>query len=498
MSYLTATGEEKEILRHLLKRKQVNPLEFFEHLPMQALFHKDQAKSKNIFGGNRSSKTQEGIEYILEKGLKSKLRIWACAETFPDSVNIQQRKMWELIPKNRIKYGRYDEINGFVNRKVLLDNGTLYVFKSYDQKRESFQGDDVDIILNDEEPPWDIYREQRMRLIDRDGEMVITMTSLKGVTDLIQSIFEGHDVIKAQYAPLVKKILPRIVRKGQTKFYLFWTTENPYIDQKRLLHEATLMTKQEILARVYGIPINLTGRIYMKFSTDIHVMPLEEAPILRGGCTIYHVLDPHDAKPWAMQWIAVHPTGTAYIFDEYPNENFNEILYDDKSYDDYAEIIREKEDAIRELTGKSVFKRIIDPNFGNKTIRLAEKEDTGQSRTTTKKELQKRGFKFVDGIDPIESGHLKVREKIDWKANDDGEIIKQPGTMWTDNCVNSIRHMSRYSRKDMVAADGDVKDKVPLQEKYKDFCDLTRYFWMSDPYHFEGKREFNVKAKKIY
>lgn len=467
-----------ELLEVINCRKKINPLEFFKHLPFQDKFHKSIAKTKGIFGGNRSGKTEEGAEYIITKCLaRPKQRWWACAESFSDSVNIQQRKVWELVPKNRIKYGRYDEINGFTNRKLLFDNGSIIIFKSYDQNRESFQGDDVDGIWNDEEPPYDIYKEQRMRLIDRDGEMIITMTSLKGVTDLIQDVFEDHDTIKSEYAPHAKKNLPRVVTKSGMEFFLFWTTENPYINQARTRHEIGFMTKQEIMSRIYGMPINLFGKIYMKFNKDVHVIEFEGTPL--RDCTIYHILDPHDRKPWAMQWKAMHPTGTVYTFDEYPNENFNELLFDDKTYDDYAELIREKEDAILRLTGKSVRKRIIDPNYGNKPMQLAERQG-GQSRTTPKEELRKRGFKFEDGIDAIEAGHLKVREKIDWKSKD-GEIIKQPQAFWTDNCHNSIRHMSRYSRKDILATDGDVKDKVKVQEKYKDFCDLERYFWMSDP-----------------
>lgn len=78
----------------------------------------------------------------------------------------------------------------------------------------------------------------------------------------------------------------------------------------------------------------------------------------------------------------------------------------------------------------------------------------------------------------------------------DGEIVMQPKYFITDNCQNSIRHLSRYSRKDIMSADGDVKDNVRLQEKYKDFCDLDRYFWMSAP-RFPVEQEI-PQGKKLY
>jgi phage terminase large subunit-like protein len=168
-------------------RRIVNPLAFYNHLPTPSLqgdFHYDPATNKCLFGGNRGGKTEEAAEYAIRKGLdKPKQRIWVCSETFSDSVNIMQRKFWALFPKNQIIYGSYDDINGFTNRKLKSKNGTLWMFKSYDQGVQSFAQDDVDLIVNDEEPPYDIYKEQRMRLIDRNGEMIISMTSTKGVTD---------------------------------------------------------------------------------------------------------------------------------------------------------------------------------------------------------------------------------------------------------------------------------------------------------------------------
>ncbi|MCK4649101.1 Hint domain-containing protein, partial [bacterium] len=61
------------------------------------------------------------------------------------------------------------------------------------------------------------------------------------------------------------------------------------------------------------------------------------------------------------------------------------------------------------------------------------------------------------------------REALHWEEKD-GEIVIQPKLFITDNCQNTIRHLSRYSRGDILTADGDVKDKVKPKEKYKDFC----------------------------
>lgn len=239
-------------LQELAKYKRVNPIAFFERLPIQELFFSNLAKIRVLFGGNRGGKTSIGAEYIIRKALaKPRQRMWCCSETFQISVSIQQRKIWELLPKHKLKYCHYDEINGFTNNKVTLKNGSLITFKTYEQGREAFASDDIDVIWNDEEPPVEIVKEQRMRLLDRNGEMIFTMTSLKGVTDLIEDISGEYEIMKSEYAPLADETLPRLAMKDEIAIFFMWTTENPYINQDRLLDESRLMTRQEIKFKRY-------------------------------------------------------------------------------------------------------------------------------------------------------------------------------------------------------------------------------------------------------
>ena len=145
----------------------------------------------------------------------------------------------------------------------------MIVFKSYDQGADAFQSEKCHGIWNDEEPPYDIYKEQLMRLIDYNGEMITSMTSLHGITELLEKVFDGYNTIKSQNAPLINKILPRIAERNNKKFYFLWTTDNKHIDQERLANDIKLMTEQEITTRVYGMPINLTGRIYPMLSPPV-------------------------------------------------------------------------------------------------------------------------------------------------------------------------------------------------------------------------------------
>lgn len=485
------------VMAELEQRQKDSPMEFMENLPNQQKFYDSVALVQLLLGGNRSGKTTPASEKILNIGLSRRMKIWVCGETFQDSIAIQQKKISELVPRRRVKYGSYDDINGYTNRKMLLDNGTLYTFKSYDQGREAFQGDDIDVIWCDEEPPIEIIKEMKMRLVDRNGIMIITMTSLKGITDFIRDYFEDCDILETRYAPLVKKELPVRARKGQVDIFFLWTTDNKHIDQVRLMDDIVLMPESDRLTRIYGMPTNLAGKIYMSFGRDTHVIPLDDIPTT--GNQLWNVLDPHDRKPWAIGWYLVNKNETVYCVDEYPGDgvNFNEVLYDDKTYEDYAKVIKERETVLREIfnCGGRV-RRIVDPNFGHKTIQFAERKG-GQSKTTPVKELAKLGLNYKDGIDALEAGHLEVRKWLHW-AKKDGRYVVAPKFLLADNCKNHINHLTRYSRKDIMGADGDVKDKVAPQQKYKDYCDLVRYLLMANPRWIMENQVFKPKLQKMY
>lgn len=63
--------------------------------------------------------------------------------------------------------------------------------KSYDQRREAFQGTAQDFIWLDEEPPEDIYTECLLRTMTTEGLILTTFTPLMGLTPLVLSFLPG-------------------------------------------------------------------------------------------------------------------------------------------------------------------------------------------------------------------------------------------------------------------------------------------------------------------
>lgn len=66
-------------------------------------------------------------------------------------------------------------------------------FKSYDQGREKWQGETLDGVWFDEEPPIDIYMEGLTRTNATGGIVFLTFTPLLGMSDVV-SMFLGEGV----------------------------------------------------------------------------------------------------------------------------------------------------------------------------------------------------------------------------------------------------------------------------------------------------------------
>lgn len=64
-------------------------------------------------------------------------------------------------------------------------------FKSYDQKRKSFQGTEKDVIWLDEEPQVDIYTECLIRTMTNNGMIIATFTPLLGMSETVMQFLPG-------------------------------------------------------------------------------------------------------------------------------------------------------------------------------------------------------------------------------------------------------------------------------------------------------------------
>lgn len=130
------------------------------------------------------------------------IKAWAAGDTSKTVRDIVQEKLLgppgshgtgmlpaELIYDTSRKQGIPDAIETIWVRHVSGGVSVLQL-KSYDQRRESFQGTEQDLIWLDEEPPMDIYTECLIRTMTTGGIIMLTFTPLQGMSDVVKSFVE--------------------------------------------------------------------------------------------------------------------------------------------------------------------------------------------------------------------------------------------------------------------------------------------------------------------
>ncbi len=283
----------------------------------QLAFHMCNKKNRWVFGGNRSGKTECGaVETVwLARGIhpyrqnKKNVQIWVVSLSTQVQRDVAQEKVLSYLSKSWIK-----EIVMLSGRKDSPQNGVIdYItianvfggeskigFKSCDQGRDKFQGTSLDYVWFDEEPPEDIYKECRMRVLDRCGEIYGTMTPLKGLTWVYNTIYlnEGND-------------------EEVWCEFMEWA-DNPYLSQSEIKSLTATLSQSELEARRYGKFINSGGQVYSEFDESVNVIePFNVPQEWYDNISI----DPGLNNPLSAHWYAVDYDNNIYVIAEHYETN---------------------------------------------------------------------------------------------------------------------------------------------------------------------------------
>lgn len=134
------------------------------------------------------------------------IRSWAAGDTSKTVREIIQEKMLGavgdygtgLIPRENLlrttsKQGVSDAVDT-VWIKHKTGGTSVLTLKSYDQRREAFQGTEQDVIWLDEECPMDIYTECLLRTMTTNGLLLLTFTPLSGLTECVLNFLPGGKI----------------------------------------------------------------------------------------------------------------------------------------------------------------------------------------------------------------------------------------------------------------------------------------------------------------
>ena len=227
------------------------------------------------------------------------IKAWAASVTAEMTRDILQQAYTELFlhPETIVKQTMRRGISGAIDTLYIQHIGggvSTLGFKSFDQGREKFQGTSRDLIHLDEEPSMRIYEECLMRTLDVGGSLMLTMTPLKGMTDVCSHFIEGTSLNR------------RIIQAT-------WDDATHLNDDEKTRLRASLRP-HELEAREKGIPSLGQGKVYPVPEGDIACKPFTIPPHYKR----VFGMDFGWSNPTAVVWAALDPdTGITYLHDCY-------------------------------------------------------------------------------------------------------------------------------------------------------------------------------------
>jgi phage terminase large subunit-like protein len=204
------------------RRTSRNRLAAYRPYRRQAEFHAAGARTRErlFMAGNQLGKTMAGAsEWAIHltglypdwwegKRFDRPVRFWAAGVTAESTRDNPQRMLlgppqrkeaWgtgtipaDCLLNTAAARGVADGVDSLVVRHVSGGASTL-LFKSYEKGREKWQGETLDGVWFDEEPPLDIYTEGLTRTNATEGIVIVTFTPLLGMSEVVRMFLSDED-----------------------------------------------------------------------------------------------------------------------------------------------------------------------------------------------------------------------------------------------------------------------------------------------------------------
>lgn len=445
----------RSVEAELALRRAQNRLAAYRPYSKQAGFHGAGLayRERALFGANQSGKTLcAGMEIAMHltgrypegwmgKRFSAAVVGWCGGVTGEATRDNPQRILlgrvgeWGTgtIPKDalgsitRAAHRSPDAVDTIRVRHVTGGYSSL-AFKSYDQGREKWQGETLDLVWFDEEPPEDIYMEGMTRTNVSTGPVMLTFTPLLGMSNVVKRF-------------LIDK------KPGTHVTFLPLEEAEHYTEEQRAQIIASY-PEHELEARTKGIPVMGSGRVF----------PVKEE-ILRYDAMEFPKHWPRIAgidfgwdHPTACVWLCWNrDADTVYVYDAYRRSKENVATH--------ASAIRGRGDWIP----------VAWPHDGENDT-AAGKNLASQYRDEKLKFLPERAT-FEDGSNSVEAGLMMMLDRMkkgqlrvaahlnDWWEEfrlyhrKDGKVVKE-----NDDLMSATRYalmMLRFAQVNQVAKPRD-------------------------------------------
>lgn len=331
-------------------------------------------------GGNGSSKSEFGAWYACKLMVeKAGAQVAVLCPSQTQARKVLMSRLFDNLPfewrpaeTGKSKSGitgniSYTRKMGFTENTFILPNGSRCTFYFYlDGDPLSIEGDQLDVVLADEEVPVEWLEACEYRLARTGGTLMALFTPISGYIPTV-SWFRGvARVVESREAPLLREVVPAsederdgldddgpktlilppwldgppgaqmrpvrlpVVEHGADytrRIIYFWTQDCCYpADSYETLVELLRSNKRganEVKTRAYGIACKVKDARFPLLNVAAHAITLARAQSgeVPKAVTWYHLLDPASGRNHVMQWWAKTADGREICVREWPQQD---------------------------------------------------------------------------------------------------------------------------------------------------------------------------------
>ena len=472
-------------LEKLDKLHRTHKILFYEPIGEQHKFFSSSARTRCVFGSNRSGKSVVGTLELISAAIG--YRPWLPPE-HPDRIvtlgdgtpmpvpnvgfhllenfntsgkMIFLAKMAEWLPKD---WGKVKTNSQGQPVSVNFKNGSVCHIYSQQMDINALEGPNGHYFSCDEPPKENFWIAIRRGLVDFDGISWITATPIKAsyfMAELMEKCDE--DESGENYDLITLNIYDNMKSRGG------------YLPDRAVHEFVSSLPPDEVEARVYGRPKHLAGAVYKEWM-DAPPYCVEPFEIPEDWPRIM-AIDPAERKPLAAVWIAISPDNKWYIY----RDCYSAALVTTKQFADHVKSVegwKQRHDGTwyPGSEAEPVAFRLID-TAGNKMERSSGYSIATALRNEDIYVMNAVKQDFAGGIDRVRS-MLSFDPEYEWDTG--------PQLVTFNTCRRVAHEFKNYiwqqATSQHKSSGADLKDK-PLSSN-DDCQDCIRYLAVSQAtYH---------------
>lgn len=464
-------AEQEYVARMILeleRRRRADPMGFYEPANEKIEdFHRSAAKTKALFGGNRSGKTEAAIQEVLWhiRGDHPYIPVpkppvyWRIVVVdYSQLEKVIGEKLRRMTPPSLLRHGSWEKTYNSRTHILTFANGSQIDIMTHEQPVASFEGSARHGTLFDEEPPEPIYVSSIMRHVDYGGRTLMAMTPLNGLTWVYSKIYLRSFV------------------DSSVRVWTLSTYENRFLTQEAIDEVENLITDEvDRDIRLYGKFRSRTGLVFKSFDPQVHVYDPEKYYDWWGSHYppadwVHFVgIDPGWGHPTGVLWMAVNPeNGDRFYYREHKR---SELLPEE-----HAEIIH----TYNKEMG------IVNPIY----VIDSQAKATDQRGGSVWKDYKDAGIVARLGTKKLHEGNIKLARSMRVLIDPRGKPYSQFHV--SKECPAFIEEIGEYQR----VAPTPMNQKDRYLDRMNDLISAARYIeWEADRIDFDDYFEERARQK---